>query len=295
MRTDSMLVISVVFTSLVIVVLTSGLSQVIFRGVASLGPTVVSGFLKAYIKQLKGSRVFFFNFLKYPIFLTSAFIALQLQLMGGIFSGQESLVIVVASMTLYVVAKSLYVSNAGNDSENYFTFLGVLENLFFDLILVTMVFFWSEDLSFQLNFLLFSFFLCNVFLRITSFHVAKCRENRYRIRVQGMCHYTEILDQAVLELGEFIFTLALLFFALGKTILLDMGVAELAGWYLLGHYFKIALFAILAALIIGFSQWILQWMIDKTSLERQVVKVRYLMAPIFLCALVLQLWKQGGL
>ena len=114
-------------------------------------------------------------------------------------------------------------------------------------------------------------------------------------RFRGCVIILKILDQAVLELGEFIFTLALLFFALGKIILLDLGVADLAGWYLLGYYFKIALFAILAALIIGFSQWILQWMIDKTSLERQVVKVRYLMAPIFLCALVLQLWQQGGL
>ena len=153
-----MLVISVVFTSLLIVVLAGGLSQMIFRGVASLGPTVLSGFLKAYIKQFKGPRVFFFKFLKYPIFLASALIALQLQLMGGIFSGQESLVIVVASMTLYVVAKSLYVSNAGNDSENYFTFLGVLENLFFDLILVTMVFFWSERFVFSVKFFAFCFF-----------------------------------------------------------------------------------------------------------------------------------------
>lgn len=286
MRIEYLISIYFVFLSLLIIVLIGKLSDSILKSSKGLSRITIQGFLKGYIKQGQKPKIFFVHFLKYPLFLSTALITLQVQLIGLIspLSGGAMSI----SMILYIVLKALYANDLGSENEKYFNFISTLDDFFFDLLLIIMVFISEEGSHSYVQLGVSAFFIGNVFLKISNAQMIKSRENRLGSRKEV------IFDQVVFELGEYIYNVSLLFFVVSKFIMQDSGLENNQIFFWIGYHLRIIVYIALITVIIKSMEWLLQWPIRKRILDRQVLRVKYILAPIFLLTLIVQMEKLGG-
>ena len=283
MKTEYLISLYLIFFSLLIIMLISKLSCCIFKSSDSLGHITIKGFLKGHIKQRKKQKIFFVHFFKYPLFLSASLITLQIQLIGLVSFLEDDLFIMPTSMILYVVLKSLYVNDKGRGNQKYFNFISTLDSFFFDLLLIIMVFVLEGELHSYVRLGVFIFFIGNVFLKISNLKMVKIKENQFRNQGET------IFEEVIFNFGEYIYNISLLFFAVSTFFDQNFIFGKGVMFFWLGYHLKVLFYIILITIIINGMEWILRWPMKKRILHRDVLRVKYILAPIFLLTLVMQM------
>ena len=289
MTTERLMFIYFVFLSFLFVIIVGRLSRGFFKRNYGLSRIFVQKLFKAYIKQGQRQKIFFIDFLKHPLFLSASFITLQLQLIGLVSSQEEDIFIFIpSSMLFYVVLKVLYIGNVGNRDKTYFNFISALDSFFFDLLLIMMIFAFGESPYREMQWAALVFFVGSIFLKVSNANLIKYGETG--------CYEKEeiILDQIVFEFGEYIYIISLLFFAISKFVMGSFAFGEGQTFYLLSYHFEIFICIIFITIIVNGMEWVLQWLIKKNVLERQVIRVKYVLTPVILLILVVQAWVING-
>ena len=288
MKTEYLLPLYFVFLSLLVVVLVSKLSCFIFKNAHSFGRVTIQGFLKGHVKQAQKEKIFFVRFLKYPLFLSASLITLQIQLISLVPLFEDGLFMMAGAMTLRVVSRALYVNNKGRGNEKYLNFVSTLDDFFFDLLLIVMVFVLEGGLHSYVRLGVFSFFIGNIFLKISNLKRIKIKENLFRGQ-EG-----KIFEEVIFEFGEYIYIISLLFFAVNMLVSQSFVLGNGAVLFWLGYHLRIVVYAVLIAIVINGMEWILLWPMRKRTLDREVLRVKYILTPIFLLTLIMQLGEIGG-
>ena len=275
-----------VFLSILIIVFIGTLSGVFSKKNRGLNSIFICMFLKSYVRQNKKQKIFFVYCLKYPLFLSAALIMLQVQLLDLAIPKEKNLLIMSLSMALYVIMKALYTSNVGNRDETYFSFVSTLDDFFFDLLLMVIVFSLRENIHDYIRMGGIALFAANIFLKVSNLIRAKYKENQYKNQ-EGF-----ILDQAVFALGEYIYILSLFFFSINSALATSFTFNNEFFWLI--YHLKLFFCIIFIAGSISGMEWILMWLIRKKTLDRQMLRVKNILAPLFFLVLIAQIWRFNG-
>ena len=274
--------------SFFIVALVSGLSYFLSLRIKVKGHTHIKDFIKSLVKQGQRKKVFVIDAFKYPLFLSTSFITLQLQLMSAQQTYQKDFSLIPISMIIYIILKALYPTSFRKTNRTYYSFTMSLDIFFFDLLIIMLVFTLGQNHYWEVRFIIFLLFLGYSFLRVSDTTMTPYNGNIYKKE-------EVMLDQAVWKLGEWIYTVSLLFFAINKILIQgiswDFGQAS----PLLIFHAQIILSIFLMVMVIAGATWVLQWSLKKKRLDQQVARVKYMLVPLLLLTLVVHLWRENGI
>lgn len=277
MKIEYVTIIHLIFLSFLIVMIVGRLSNNIFAQM----------FIKGYVKQIRKQKIFFFESLKYPILLSASFITLQLQLANLQFPREDIFFMIPSSMIFYTALKALYMGNVGNKDACYFVFVSSLDGFFFDLLVIMTIFILGDSFDSSMWWIFSLFFIGNVFFKISSSQATRNNAGRYVRQWKE----DAVIDQFVFNLAEYTYIISLLFFATSRVVAQGFGVSGKEEGLLFGYYLNILISVVLIIIVINVMYWILKWSIRKKTLDRQIIQVKYMLAPFFLLALAMQFWK----
>ena len=291
MTLDYITLIYLTFFSFFAIIFITKSSNYMLKHPDSLGSIFSKRFLKGYVKQSKEQRIFFVEFLKYPLLLLSSLIPFQLQIINIFSPSEKVLLLIPASMIFYVVLKALYISNVGNSDRAYLNFISMLDSFFFDLLLIMVIYILGKDTYQEMRFAAFFFFIGIIILKITSLKRLRYEEHSKNVieKQEKRAERNEIFSQAVFDFSEYIHIISLLFYGINGVFVDIINFGEGIPHVLKGH-FRIIIYLFLVTFIITRLEWSIQWAMKKKIVDLQIIRVKYVLLLILLLVLVVQGW-----
>lgn len=282
---EYMTLLYLVLLSLLVIILIDRLSSGVFEGINGVSCVFFRRFLRGYAKQYDREKIFFINFLKYPIFISSSFIILQLQLARLSISSQELILMAPVSIALYIALKAICIGYTGRDSGKYFSFVSALDDFFLDLFLVMIIFALGGDYYGKMHLLIVLFLVGVTFLKISSFNRARMRDNWYQDKGKDEA----VLERVTLELGESVYIISLLFFSANEIVLKILQLDRVGIFSIAYHVILVSIILSIVVMIVG-MEWILKWLMEKRVLDRQIARVKYVVIPVLLLVITIKAW-----
>ena len=199
---------------------------------------------------------------------------MQFQILGSMRSvEQEDYLILPILFIVYLMVKIAYVIEGLTDREAYFHFHFRVEEFFLDMVLIGVIYIWLAERNYSFESLIGFFFLTLVLLRMSSFWHRFIKENNYKIANMTL------IDSVVLNLGEYVYILSLLFFFVDNFFIIKFSFV-----------IKMIAFIVFSKLMIGCSDKMLGWLMKKKGRVRRALKFKCALFPIFLVIFLMQLW-----